>query len=478
MNTAGYIITFKEACAYRDEVWGTIFFDAGVKGNVPEPSKDIVLWVKDTQGHETSYTDTTDENGNFHFTSVKLRKDDEVYVRLQEKNGKNMVRSESVNPTFPFDSIIVQEADFFNDYVRGYVPSVIVKDWGNNGQKEMVFEADKSEDSSITLKLSTRETPVTLDEKGFFDLEGISILPSDKAACELKFDGWVVKSNEIIPTVEFQAQTVRMPISYEKVLENGRPVDITKINEVIFIRNMRGEKQYTEAAAFTVKGYTQSATGCYLINPDTGLPILKEAGIPEQTKPVKLHALLDAADDTLGESQFSNTIIKKWYWEPKPSQPNAIKSTATLRLPNITIAKTSPVLPDTSSLALLPVKELNSNRLFQSMPQNSIILSYDDPLDSYGKCPYNDYKELSDGSYTIRWDDKIVLTWEGAQIILEIKDYRRDTSGDPKFETLSGGWKGKNVELMLNEYMEQMQGGLVFPMPDQMNGINDMNKMH
>ncbi|MGE5679058.1 MAG: hypothetical protein ACM3ZR_13465, partial [Pseudomonadota bacterium] len=159
MNTAGYIITFKEACAYRDEVWGTLLFDAGVKHNIAEPDKDIILCVKDTSGHETSYDDTTDENGNFHFSGVKLRKDDEVYVRLQEKNGTNMVRSDSINPTFPFDSIILQEADFFNDYVRGYVASVIVKDWDTNGQKELIFEANKSDDSSITLRLSNKETP-------------------------------------------------------------------------------------------------------------------------------------------------------------------------------------------------------------------------------------------------------------------------------------------------------------------------------
>lgn len=478
MNTAGYIVTFKEVCAYRDEVWGTVMFDAGTKGNIPEPNKDIVLWVKDTQGHEASYNDKTDENGNFHFPNVKLRKDDDVYVRLQERNGTTMVRSDSVTPTFPFDSIIVQEADFFNDYVRGYVPSVIVKDWDSGSQKEMVFEADKSEDCSITLKLSNREAPVTLDERGFFDHVESNVLPGDKASCQLKFDGWVVKSNEIIPTVEFQAQTVRMPISYEKVMENGKPVDITKINETIFIRNMRGEKQYTESAAFTVKGYTQASTGCYLINPDTGLPMQQEFGIPEQTNSVKLKALLEATEDTFGESHFSNTIVKKWYWEPKPSQPNAMKSIGTGILPRLTVPKAGSVPPAINALALMPVKELNSNRILNSLPQHSITLSFDDPIDSYGKYPYNDYKELSDGSYTIRWDDKIVLKWEGAQIVLEIKDYRRDTTGDSKFEKLSGSWTGKNVELMLNEYMERMQGSLVFPMPDQMNEIIDMNKMN
>lgn len=451
-NTAGYIVTFKEVCAYRDEVWGTLHFDAGVKGNVPEPDKDITLWVKNTLGNEKSYSAKTDEYGEFHITGVDLRKDDQVYIRLQEREGTNIVKSESINPTFPFDKIIMQQADFFNDYVKGYVPSAIVKDWTTGSQKEIVFETNKSPDSSIKVKLPQKEVPVTLDNNGFFNLTGTNIMPSDSAFCELKFDGWTVDSSPILPTVDFQAQAIRIPVSYEKTVENGKPVDVTTLNETIVITNMRGTKQYTGAASFTVSGYTQASTGCYLINPDTGLPILQASNLPGQTQPVKLYATEDATEDILGSSYFTNTLLKKWFWEPKPAQAPTTRGITPIKPP----------------VVMLP-KEIGIAKVLPSLPQHSFTLSYDDPLDRYEGYHFDIYSNLIDGSYTIRWDDKIVMTYEGAEIVLEYKDDRRDNGGDSKFETLSGEWTGKNVESMLNRYMEKMSGSLVFPRPDEIN---------
>ncbi|HRU40492.1 MAG TPA: hypothetical protein P5021_00810, partial [Candidatus Diapherotrites archaeon] len=465
-NTAGYIVTFKEACAYRDEVWGTLFFDAGVKGNVPEPNKDITLHVRNTQGIEKTYTTKTTENGSFHFPGVELRKDDDVYIRLQERNGTDIVRSDSITPTFPFDSVIVQEADFFNDYVKGYVPSVIVKDWSNDGQKEIVFDPGKSQDSSITVRLSNKELPVTLDEKGFFDLRAANVLPSDIASCKLTFDGWAVISNSIEPTVEFQAQAIRMPVSYEKTVENGKPADVTHVSERVIITNMRGTKQYTGAADFIVNGYTQEAAGCYIISPDTGLPIMTSFGLPEQKKSVELIAMKDDDTESLGSSYFVNTIVKKWYWEPKPSKASATRNLTNIKL--IPAVKPESVEPT----AVIPgiriqSKEMDIPELLQGAPQHIITLLYDDLFDSYEGYKYDIYSDLVDGSYTIRWDDKIVITYEGAKITLEYKDDRKDTDGDSKFETLTGDWTGKNVEMMLNRYMEKMGKSLVFPMPDE-----------
>jgi len=479
-NTAGYIITFKEACAYRDEVWGTILYDAGVKGNVPEPNKDITLYVKNTLGNEKSYTRKTDGNGNFHISGVDLRKDDQVYIRLQEKKGTNLVRSEAINPTFPFDKVITEQADFFNDYVKGYVPSVIVKDWSNDGQKELIFEANKSQDSSIKVNLSQKEAPVTLDSRGFFNLTGTNVIPSDTVSCELKFDGWTVDSNSIKPTVDFQAQSIRLPVSYVKTVESGKPVDVTKISETIVITNLGGTKQYTGTASFTAGGYTQSATGCYLVNPDTGLPILQAMELPDQTRSVKLYATQGAVEDSLGSSHFTNTIVKKWFWEPKPSQTPATRGITTIKPPAVVLPKTGQELATPTTIPVQS-KWLNNTKLLQSFPQHTITLSYDDVLDRYADYPYDVYSDLADGSYTIRWDDKIVLSYEGVEIILEYKDDRRETEGGSKFETLTGDWIGKNVGILLNRYMEKMGGSLVFPMPDEINnkaGISDTKATH
>ena len=475
-NTAGYIVTFKEACGYRDEVWGTLQFDAGVKGNVPEPGKDITLWVKDKLGNEKSYASKTDKNGNFHLSGVDLRKDDQVYIRLQEREGTNIVRSEAINPSFPFDKIIMQEADFFNDYVKGYVPSVIVKDWTTDSQKEIVFETNKSPYSSIKVHFPNIETPVTLDSNGFFNLTGINIMPSDSAFCKLEFDGWVVDSASILPTVDFQAQAIRIPVSNEKTFEKGKPMDVTKLNETVVITNMRGTKQYTGYADFTVSGYTQASAGCYLKNPDTGLPILQVSGLPSQTQPVKLSVVQDATEDALGASYFTNTIIKKWFWEPKPSQTPAKRILAPLSPPASLQPITNSNLTDTNIIPILP-REHSIAKLMVSLPQHSFTLSYDDPLDRYEAYHFDICSSLIDGSYTIRWDDKIAITYEGAEIILEYKDSRNEREGDAKFETLPGDWTEKNVESMLNRYMEKMENILVFPKPDEINKEKSMYNM-
>ncbi len=468
-NTAGYIVTFKEACAYRDEVWGTLQFDAGVKGNVPEPDKDITLWVKNTLGNESSYAAKTDKNGNFHLSGVDLRKDDQVYIRLQERGGTDIVKSESINPTFPFKKVIVHEADFFNDYVKGYVPSVIVKDWSDDSQKEIIFDAKKSPNSSIKVKLSQKEVPVTLNSEGYFDLTGTNVMPKDSASCELKFDGWTVNSNSIGPTVEFQAQAIRDLLSFEKTTEKGKPADVTKIIETVIVTNMRGTKQYTGAADFTIGGYTQAATLCYVINPDTGLPLIQAVGIPEQTRTVKLHAIKDATEGILGASYFANTIVKKWLWEPKPTPAStpAIRGITPIKPQLGALPKTASEPITTKNIPVQPRKQ-DLAKLLTNFPQHILTLSYDDPLDRYEKYYGDIYSSMVDGSYTIRWDDKIVITYEGAEIVLEYKDDRRDNGGDSKFENLSGEWTGKDVEGMLNRYMEKMGGSLVFPMPDEM----------
>jgi hypothetical protein len=374
----------------------------------------------------------------------------------------------------------MQEADFFNDYVKGYVPSAIVKDWTNDSQKEIVFETAKSPYSSINVKLPQKEVPVTLDSNGFFNLTGTNIKPSDSAFCELKFDGWVVDSTPISPTVDFHAQEIRIPFSNEKTVEKGKPVDVTKLSETIIITNMRGTKQYTGDASFTASAYTQASTGCYLINPDTGLPLLQVSSIPAQTQPVKLSVVQDASEDAFGASYFTNTIIKKWFWEPRPAQTPAARSIAPIKPPVVIVPKPASGLINPKIPPVL-TKEIDIAKILTNLPQHSFTLSYDDPLDRFEGYHFDIYSSLIDGSYTIRWDDKIVIKYEGAEILLEIKDYRRETSGDSKFENLSGDWTQRNIKGMLNRYMEKMGGSLIFPMPDQMykeQGQNNMEIMH
>jgi len=524
VNTAGYIVNFKEVCGYRDEVWGTLQYDAGVKGLLTEPGKDITLYVRrppvnsgiNLDTSEKSYSAKTDENGNFHLSGVDLQKGDQVYIRLKERNGENYVNSEKTNPTFPFDEVTILEADFFNDYVKGYVPSAIVKDWDTGEQKEIIFELNKSKNSSLKVYPAGKDTNV--DSHGLFNLTGINVLPSDSVSCQLKFDGWVVTSSVVKPTVDFSGQSIRFPLSYERTAENGKPKDVSKLQETIIVTNNRGPKVYSGDASFTVSGYTQAAALCYIINPETGLPVLQAFGLEDQTKPVKLNAVQGTEEGTLGASYFVNYITKEWIWEPKPetetepdtdtdtgiepgreikpslpTRPDVIQTQPpSISLPSRVIAPATPaetlttpdVTPAPSITApinpgVMQIRQIDPdlNLMFPQLPQNSFLLRFDDLFDKYGDYEYYNtstgkmlnYSEYSDGTQTIKWDGRVVIQYEGAQIIVEIKDDRRDSSGDSIFETLSAEWLNRDVGGMLNRYMEKMGGSLVFPMPDEIN---------
>ena len=468
-NTAGYQINYKEACAYRDEVWGNVKYDYGVTGLRPEPDKDFVLLVQDLKGSEHEYPGKTDADGNFHLSNVDLHKDYQVCIRLKEKNGENYVKSEAITPTFPFKKVILLESDFFNDYVKGYVPTVIVKDWTTGLEKEINFELNKGPESSISIKLDSlgKEYPVTVDDKGIFTLTSVNILPQEKATCQLTYDDFVVNSNAITPSVEFQATVNRIPVSYTKTTENGKPVDVTKVSETISIMNMRGTKQYVGNASHTVSGYTQASTLCFITNPDTGLPLLKAFGLPEQTQSVKISAISDPAQEEYGTSHFTNTIVKKWFWEPKPAVRNrlSIKS-------SVTGAPTTENQnrPSNSSNNRRPDNSLNNNLLkkLTGFPQRTFTLSFDDQFDKYEDY-YDNYSEWVDGTRHLMWNDKIVFQYEGVDITVEYKDVYEEGEHDSKFETLPADM------LSWDRYLDRMMGSVVMPMPDEMN-MNMLNK--
>lgn len=562
-------MTFREVCGYRDEVWGSLQYDAGVHGILAEPGKDITLYVRrppvnsgiNIAVNEVSYSAVTDENGYFHLSGVDLQKGDQVYIRLKERNGDNYVNSEKTHPTFPFDEAIILEADFFNDYIKGYVPPVIVKDWNTGGQKELIFELNKSKNSSLKVYPAGKDTNV--DSHGLFNLTGVNVLPSDSISCQLMFDGWVVVSEAVKPTVDFSGQSIRIPVSYERTVDDGKPADVSKVDETIVITNNRGSKVYTGDASYTVSGYTQAAALCYIIDPKTGLPVLQAFGLEDQTKPVKLNAMQGTEEGTLGASFFVNSITKEWIWEPNPetesmpgseikpylpeipsllqiqppifsllssvtapprviiptppiiaptptdvpTRPPAVMTTPTdvpTRPPAVTTTPTivptrPPVVTPTPSIILPTLEDTEPepstapsfnpgitqirpldpdfNLIFPQLPQNSFLLLFDDLFDKYDDYEYyntytgktENYSEQSDGTQMMKWDSRVVIPYEGVQIVVEIKDERRDSNGDSKFETLSAEWLNRDVEGMLNRYMEKIGGSLVFPMPDEIN---------
>lgn len=156
--------------------------------------------------------------------------------------------------------------------------------------------------------------------------------------------------------------------------------------------------------------------------------------------------------------------------------PPAIAPAPTI-IPPLPPTTAQPINPGV--IQIRPV-EPDLSLMFPRFPQNSFLLRFDDQFDQYTDYKYyntdigklENYSEQSDGTQTIKWDGRVVIPYEGAQIIVEIKDERRDDGGDSKFEKLSAEWLNKDVEVMLNRYMEKMGGSLVFPMPDEINKAN------
>lgn len=487
MNTAGYQVTFKEACAYRDEVWGMLEYDYGSLGGYKrEPDKEFYLVVQDLEGKEKEYQGNTDANGDFHVSNVDLRKDYKVYLRLEPKLGGEPVKSEAITPTFPFNKVVLLESDFFNDYVKGYVPSVYVKDWVTQTDKEIKFDLnyDNESDSSLDVKLSTLSTKklVSLDKDSCFMLTSANILPQTISNAILTYDGFVITSNPISATAKFELLSDRITVSNTYSNENGKPVNIIKVSDKLSLINTRGTKQYVGDVKHTVNGYTQESVFCYIQNPDTGLPVLQKFGLPEQTATIKFAAASNAAEEEYGTSTVTNMFIKKWFWEPKPAvtRPAITPTRPVLNnlitpTTNATSATTGTVLGD------FPVIPLNDDLLKKlALPQHTYTLSFDDPMDKYSDY-YDSCSEWVDGTNYIKWDEKISFNYEGATITAEAKDnYETRSNTGSKFETMPADWSEKDIGSILDRYLDVMEGRLVMPAVDQLNitsGISNLSML-
>ncbi len=583
-DTAGYILSFKEVCAYRDEIWGTLHIDGGTAGFIPVPDKDMTILVRRAGTAERSYAAKTDKDGRFHARGVDLKKDDQVVISLQERNGTKIVETEAVAPTFPFDKAIMLEADFFNDYEKAYIPTAIVKDWDTDKNVELKFDASKVPGSKLTIN----GKPVSgQNQYGEFVHTGNNVLPNTVYQAQLSSEGFVIgPSNSIMSSASFSLTPLRIPVSSEVTVENGKPVDVGKDLEAVVLVNDRGNKVYTGDAIYVVSAYTEDSLGCHLINPETGMPMLQNDSIDDQTVQIKAIDLNKGEAD--GTSYFSNTILKKWFWEnPKEDTTDqnvrgrnvidltqsvpetapiqsAAETTPAWSMPLIASAQSATELPTLAALTApgttapdrqLPVRppmtrpdgseqdnpETNTDgsgttsptaptapsdtpanpdipqqttepstggqlidtkiqpyiklypidpdftAIFANSPQNTIILSYDDPVDDWYKkysarsgTADNDLIYDVDGSKYFKWDSKVIIKYEGAEIIAEYKDDRREYDGDHRIEYLSSEWLEKDTEGLLNRYMEKYSDMTTIPMPDEISkgsGISNLGRL-
>ncbi len=487
-NTAGYLLSFKEVCAYRNEVWGTLHYDGGPYGYLPETGKDITIVVKRGEVPEKTYAANTDQDGNFHASGVDLKKDDQVLVRMQEKDGTNIVETEAVTPTFPFDKAVMLEADFFNDYLKAYIPTVVVKDWATGKNVELKYDPAKVPGSTLTINA---KAVTGQNQYGEFVSTGTNVLPKTLFSAKLTCDGFVVgPSNQVESSARFSLSPLRTPVSTEETVENGKPVDVAKDLETLILINERGNKIYTGNATYITGSFTENSILCHLENPKTGMPFQQSVTIPTEAVAVKIYDCSSEADD--GTSYFNNTILKKWFWENREEQTTDDSDRDRRRPPVIAPPATHGMLSGLIGSLVLPTVQTDADfkALFSSLPQNTILMSFDDPADdglladaAIWKGPAaNDpmYNEYVDGTKYIKWDCKVVIPYEGVEIIAEYKEDRKEYSGDSRPEYLSSEWLEKDAEELLYRYMEKYSKMDTMPLPDEINkaaGISNLSKL-
>ncbi|MDD4504065.1 MAG: S-layer homology domain-containing protein, partial [Clostridiaceae bacterium] len=545
LDMEGYIVSFKEACAYRKIVWGKIEMDEGEKGTKPYIGC-FDLVIKDSNGSEKRrYEDlSTDEFGDFckRNIDVVLNRDDIIAVEVESRftEGK-IITSNPISPTYPFKTLRIDEADYFNDYVKGHVPTAVVKDWSKNKNIEINYEGDiivfinNGSGEVLQRKIKT-------DEYGDFVLNS-SILPKSTVFARIDDAKFVIDSNtDIKPTVDIIAKRIVIPTEISNYMQNDVRVDGRKENEKVIVYNLRGLKAVKGEAEY-IANYKKYLPGSYIFDPNTGLPLPPMHVGQKQGKIVLYNeewentnnklvpiSMISSANEGGGASYAVNDFNTEWVWGTKESTfikirdisdkdtveiPVDTKEPIEIRNPIITrdpIIIKEPVLtrdpiiikePDTiedTPLIISPiitpapleqdkeadipsVEETISDISIEKIPNSFNIVFQDKnkPQNTIDFRYYSgiDYTELESDNLAFTSTDVGYLKRKGE---LEYK-YEGETIiiKDPNDTDKVG--KGKKVlnqpagAISLDKYLARMLWSVISPMPDEMTEMDQISNI-
>lgn len=486
LDMEGYIVTFKEACAYRKIVWGKIEYDYGSSGTAPYTGE-FSLVIKNQSDVELKRYDnqSTDGNGEFSVRNIQLdmKKTDKIIVEVPSRltEGK-IIYSAPINPSFPFRKVVIEEADFFNDYVVGNVPSVIVKDWTTEEKKEIVY------DGNISVTIGNVTQNVKCDQFGSFRLNA-NVFPDSSIKAAI-WNGDIVSNTDTKPSVDIIGKRVVMPLEEKTYEENGGRIDASKERETFIIYNMNGEKPVLGSAKYNTEFRVYNSL-CFIKDPFTGRPLndymltddsLRQNNIklyeyegetPEDSGALKLtpkaSLLLGGKAAESGDSFAVNDFVVEWAWKKANAARSIDSETPSL---NITVPKTiireskktiSPIGDTSKPTHTAPIITKLPNILPESlkdknMPQNSESFRYESFLE---------YEEPSDNGLApqrlvgfIKRIGAVEYIHEGAKIIITDpadKDPESKSQGGPQYKQ----------DTSFDRYMARMFWAVVSPTPDQ-----------
>lgn len=521
----GYIVSFKEACAYRKIVWGKIEMDLGNDGTKPyEGCFDLV--IKDSSGSEKRrYQNwSTDEFGDFCIRGmdVTLNKNDKIYVDIESRfTAGKIISSVPVSPTFPFRSVVIDEADYFNDYVKGHVPTLIVRDWSEDTNVALNYSGDVlvyvNQGKGVVLPQK-----VKTDAYGNFVLNS-NVLPKSTILARIQFEDFdIIDSNkDIKPTVDITGKRVVIPTEIKNYVEDGKSVYARKDRETYIVYNLRGEKTVTGDAKYLAE-YKKYEPLSFVYEYYTGLPLRppvivgnkegkvvlnefkEESDRENNLKPVKIISLLDKPG---GASFAVNDFNMEWVWGtpelPKIEapgipdvldiigQPADTRESTRIRLPLVPINPSTTINPiitrpsggqetDTGTATLNTgiIKDGNIiklpdnlNEIFgdKNQPQNTFNFRYYSGSD-YGEDVSNSPTPDTMDVGWLRRKGELEYNYEGETIVIK----------SPEVSDKIGKGHKKPINTPANpldQYMARKMWAVINPMPDEASGINRISNI-
>lgn len=521
----GYIVSFKEACAYRKIVWGKIEMDMGNEGTKPYVGC-FDLVIKDNSGSEKRrYKNwSTDEFGDFCIRGidVTLNKNDKIYVDIESRftEGK-IITSVPVSPTFPFRSVVIDEADYFNDYVKGHVPTVIVRNWNEEKNAALNYSGDilvyvnHGKGVVVPHKVKT-------DAYGDFVLNS-NVLPESTILARIQFEDFdIIDSNkDVKPTVDITGKRVVIPTEIKNYVEDGKSVYARKDRETYIVYNMRGEKAVTGNAKYLAE-YKKYEPLSFVYEYYTGLPLRPPVIVGEKEGKVVLNEFKEEADrennlkpvkiismyDKPGGASFAvNDFNTEWVWGTQElpkikapgitdvpdiiEQPAGTGESPATRLPIVPVKplpKINPIITrpsggqetDTGTATLNTdiIKDGNIIKLPDNL--NKILGDENQPQNTFNFRYYsgNDYDEEVSNSPTpdtmdvgwLRRKGELEYNYEGETIVIKSPE-ESDKIG-------KGHKKPINTPANpLDQYMARKMWAVINPMPDEISGINRISNI-
>ncbi|MBP1762333.1 MAG: hypothetical protein H6Q64_1875 [Firmicutes bacterium] len=366
LDTDGFIISIKEADAYRGVIWGNIKFDHGSEGGVlPYANAPFGLLITDASGNVTydiAPNLLTDAGGNFYLSKPKVEMNDKdlIYIRVpsQYTQGK-IIQSKPITPSFPFNKLIIEKIDYFNDTVEGHVPSVFLWDPATKQTNEFIY--DGLVDITLNTAGSTKTYSVPTDPEGRFVLaptieKPLNVLPTTMGLAQTHYHNFVANSNsDVKPSVDFTGRRIAIRTGERNYYENGQLINEVTENETFIVYNLGGEKKLTGDGIYNSIYRLLNIDN--VINPDTGYPIFDEASVEEKQVPITLkpYAGVMTSDGVLsgGASKVVNNFVTRFAW----AKPDSPERSTTLRILSLTSPSTDSTSP-TNNTTTTPTRTI------------------------------------------------------------------------------------------------------------------------